>query len=113
MNTSHKTTPELTEINGTQYVWHKNTWQEYDQYRIKHRRKRFVRSVKRTVAGPIAGLLLAVLAFQVFHTPLLACVGLGMVFAIAGLRLRFRYVKYLYAGLVFVLYVYLLLQVIS
>ncbi len=113
MNTINKTTLQTTEINGIQYVWHKNEWQDYEQYRTKHRRKRFVRSVKRTVAGPIAGLLLAVLAFQVFHTPLLTCVALGTVFAIAGLRLRFRYVKHLYAGLVVALYVYLLLRMIS
>ncbi len=98
----------LTEIDGTTYIWYKNNWKNYEKYRLKHRRKKFVRLVKRSVAGPIAGLFLAIVAYQAFKIHWLACVGIGLAATAVGLYLRFRYVKYVYLAVVSILYLFLL-----
>jgi|GEM_PF-3885465 len=97
---------------GTWYIWHKNAWKSYDKYRIKHRKKKFVRIVTRIVAGPTAGGILAILTYQLLQLPLLACAGLALGIAWMGLYLRFCHVKYVYLGLVISLYLFLILRML-
>lgn len=105
-------TKQVMEVDGKLYVWRKNAWRNYDKYRIKHRRKKFVRLVKRITAGPVAGSVLTLLSYRIFGLPLLVCIGIALGMTATGLYLRFRYVKYVYLVLVACLYVFLLIRML-
>ncbi|MDJ1506000.1 hypothetical protein [Xanthocytophaga agilis] len=117
MNTSNITpdshdAKQLTVIDGTCYIWHKNAWKKYDKYRIKHRRKKFVRLVKRLVSGPIAGMAMGILTYRLLQVQLFVAISIALTIAAVGLYLRFRYVKYVYLGFIVTLYLFLFLRVL-
>jgi hypothetical protein len=107
-----ETTEKLTVIDGTEYIWHKEGWKEYAKYQNKHRRKKFVRLVKRGVAGPVFGFLLTFATHRFFAFPLAGSLAAGLAVTAIGLYVRFRYVKYVYVVLVGLLYLFLILRTV-
>jgi hypothetical protein len=106
------TPKELTIIDGTEYIRHKNQLKEYAKHRLKHRRKKFVRIVKRAVSGPFLGCLLAFLSYQFFNIPALISLAGAVGITAIGLTVRYRYIKYVYLTLVIGLYAFLITQMI-
>lgn len=107
-----ETTEKPTVIDGTEYIWHKDGWKEYAKYQNKHRRRKFVRLVKRGVAGPLFGFLLALATYRFLAFPLAGSLAAGLAVAAIGMYVRFRYVKYVYVGLVGLLYLFLILRTV-
>jgi len=106
------TTKKITLMNGDWNILIKNAWENTNDSNAKYRRKKFVRIVKRTMAGPVFGFWLSFISIQFlgFHWMLSVILGLAITFS--GLFQRFRYVKYSYLILVVLLYVFLIEQMI-
>ncbi len=107
------TTKKITLMNGDWNILIKNAWKNTNDSDAKYRRKKFVRIVKRTMAGPVFGFWLSFISIQFLGLNWMLSVVLGLAITIAGLFQRFRYVKYSYLILVVLLYVFLIEQMIA
>ena len=106
------TTKRITLMNTDLVDFGKTTWANTVNNKAKFGRKKFIRVVKRAMAGPVFGFWLSFISIKFLGLHWSIGVILGLVITLSGLLQRFRYVKYSYLILVIMIYAFIIEQMI-
>lgn len=87
--------------------------EEFERIKAKRRRKVFVKWLKRVMVGPLLGLWMAIISFNIFNTSLVFSMILLMTLTCVGLLAKFRYIKYVYISFVAGIYILLISNVMT